>query len=156
MRPITEAEIIAGLEVIAAQDWGVPPPINIPTKPSTVLPQVEKIKDLERDWLMVASAAHKPPQLKTLMLIVSARTGVGIYEMQSASRMPRIVRARMIFCATARKLTRWGTPEIGRKVSRDHSTVMHAISKVEAKTDYFEPEFSEILNAFGYFEGQEP
>lgn len=102
-----------------------------------------------RDWLRVASEAYRTPTLLQLARIVSARTGVGRIEMESRSRHPRIVRARMIYFAAARKLTHWGTPTIGAKMGgRDHTTVLHGLNKVEQFPEKFEPELSEILAAF--------
>lgn len=148
MSPKIEKEIVAAL---AAARCGI---VRHSTTPkATPKATVKEIPAADRDWLRVASESFSPPTLTQILRVVSARTGVGTVEMQSASRMPRIVRARMMYCALARKLTRWGSPAIGRKVDRDHSTVMHAIAKVAAQTRYFEPEYSEILAAFPGHDG---
>lgn len=53
-------------------------------------------------------------------------------DMTSSQRTRSIVRPRQIAIYLARKLTLHSLPEIGRRFGgRDHSTVLHAISKIE-------------------------
>ena len=45
--------------------------------------------------------------------------------------VPEIASARQIAMYLAKQLTSRSLPEIGRKFDRDHTTVMHAVRKVE-------------------------
>ena len=66
-------------------------------------------------------------------------------DMRSRSRKQLIVRARQAFCMTARKLTDEPLTAIGAMVKRDHTTVMHSVSKAEiiASTD---PDFGDRIS----------
>lgn len=152
MSPKSYDEIIAAL---AAQGCGIVRHRATPEATKTATPP--PLGSPERDWLRVATEAYRPPTLLQLARIVSARTGVGRMEMESTSRNPRVVRARMIYYAAARKLTRWGTPTIGKKMGgRDHSTVLHGLEKVMLYPDKFEPELGDILAAFPMQEDPAP
>jgi chromosomal replication initiator protein len=53
-------------------------------------------------------------------------------EMQSARRARQVARPRQVAMYLAKQLTSRSLPEIGRKFGgRDHTTVMHAVKKVE-------------------------
>ena len=51
--------------------------------------------------------------------------------MQSSRRARNVARPRQIAMYLAKQLTSRSLPEIGRKFDRDHTTVMHAVRKVE-------------------------
>jgi chromosomal replication initiator protein len=54
-------------------------------------------------------------------------------EMRSACRAAPIARPRQMAMYLARRMTRRSLPELGRRFGgRDHTTVMHSISRVEA------------------------
>ena len=56
---------------------------------------------------------------------------ISVKEMQSARRARSVARPRQIAMYLAKQLTSRSLPEIGRKFDRDHTTVMHAVRKVE-------------------------
>ena len=56
---------------------------------------------------------------------------ISVKEMQSSRRARTVARPRQIAMYLAKQLTSRSLPEIGRKFDRDHTTVMHAVRKVE-------------------------
>jgi chromosomal replication initiator protein len=63
---------------------------------------------------------------------VAEHFNIKISEMQSARRARAVARPRQVAMYLAKQLTSRSLPEIGRKFGgRDHTTVMHAVRKVE-------------------------
>ena len=56
---------------------------------------------------------------------------ISVKEMQSSRRARNVARPRQVAMYLAKQLTSRSLPEIGRKFDRDHTTVMHAVRKVE-------------------------
>ncbi len=56
---------------------------------------------------------------------------ISVKEMQSSRRARTVARPRQIAMFLAKQMTSRSLPEIGRKFDRDHTTVMHAVRKVE-------------------------
>lgn len=88
------------------------------------------------------------PPLEAIMRAVSIATGVPLMDLKSERRFVPATRARAIFYVAARELTPKSLPAIGRACGgRDHSTILHGISRVTANRQAFEPELSKVLNA---------
>lgn len=62
---------------------------------------------------------------------VAEHFNISVKEMQSSRRARNVARPRQIAMYLAKQLTSRSLPEIGRKFDRDHTTVMHAVRKVE-------------------------
>lgn len=62
---------------------------------------------------------------------VSAHTGVSISDMRSERREQRVVRPRQYVYYLSRKLTASSMPAIGRQLSKDHTSVLSGIRKME-------------------------
>lgn len=62
---------------------------------------------------------------------VAEHFAISVKEMQSSRRARTVARPRQIAMYLAKQLTSRSLPEIGRKFDRDHTTVMHAVRKVE-------------------------
>ena len=62
---------------------------------------------------------------------VAEHFNISVKEMQSSRRARTVARPRQIAMYLAKQLTSRSLPEIGRKFDRDHTTVMHAVRKVE-------------------------
>lgn len=59
--------------------------------------------------------------------------GVTMYDLKSVRRPAAMVRARQIAMYLAKTVTARSLPEIGRRFGgRDHTTVLHAVRKIEA------------------------
>ena len=74
---------------------------------------------------------------------VSDYYNIRVAEMSSARRAQMVARPRQVAMYLAKQLTSRSLPEIGRKFgNRDHTTVMHAIKKVE-QLSHSDPSFGE-------------
>ncbi|MBD87943.1 MAG: chromosomal replication initiator protein DnaA [Rhodospirillaceae bacterium] len=74
---------------------------------------------------------------------VSDYYNIRVAEMSSARRAQMVARPRQVAMYLAKQLTSRSLPEIGRKFgNRDHTTVMHAIKKVE-QVSHSDPSFGE-------------
>jgi chromosomal replication initiator protein len=60
-------------------------------------------------------------------------TGVTRLQMLSKRREKEYVQARWIAMYVAREMTTMSLPEIGRKMQRDHTTVLYAIEKISKR-----------------------
>ena len=79
---------------------------------------------------------------------VAEHFNVRVSDMHSAKRARTVARPRQIAMYLVKSLTTMSLPEVGRKFGgRDHTTVMHAIKKVEdlMKTDSALREDVELL-----------
>ncbi|MFV0626000.1 MAG: chromosomal replication initiator protein DnaA [Alphaproteobacteria bacterium] len=77
---------------------------------------------------------------------VAEHFNISVKEMQSARRARNVARPRQIAMYLAKQLTSRSLPEIGRKFDRDHTTVMHAVRKVE-ELIIEEPSLAEHVDA---------
>ena len=62
---------------------------------------------------------------------VAEHFNISVKELQSSRRARTVARPRQVAMYLAKQLTSRSMPEIGRKIDRDHTTVMHAVRKVE-------------------------
>jgi len=141
MRPITEYEIAAGLDAMLAGNA----PIRVTSNNET---KIETAPE-PRDWLRVSSTYSGELTMLEIMVAVSRATNVSVTEMKSPRRWKRAARARHIYFALCRQLTSRTLPMIGRSCGdRDHTTIMHGISKVQTHRANYEPEYSKLLLLF--------
>ncbi len=78
---------------------------------------------------------------------VAEHYGLRIQDMHSARRARNIARPRQVAMFLCKKLTARSLPEIGRKFGgRDHTTVMHAVRKIE-ELMLDDQQFSDEVNA---------
>jgi chromosomal replication initiator protein len=70
--------------------------------------------------------------VKRIQAVVSAFYGIEPREMTSDRRAREVARPRQIAMYLARETTPKSLPDIGRLFKRDHTTVMHAIRRVES------------------------
>lgn len=119
-------------------------------------PEPEPIVDTEqpviRDFLIVSTpkpAHSKKIKIKDCMNFVAHVERVSVREMQSARRSLYIVRPRQMAMYIARTITLRSLPDIGRMFGkRDHTTVLHAVRRVQQLVDAGEwspPSAEEIL-----------
>ena len=75
---------------------------------------------------------RRPVRIDDILKAVSQLYNVSRTELLSARRAQSVVRPRQIGMYLAKKLTSRSLPEIGRRFGgRDHSTVLHAVRKIE-------------------------
>ena len=70
-------------------------------------------------------------QLDEIQKKVAEHFNISVKELQSSRRARTVARPRQVAMYLAKQLTSRSLPEIGRKFDRDHTTVMHAVRKVE-------------------------
>jgi len=73
-------------------------------------------------------------RIEAIQLAVLAEyPGVTMYDLKSPRRNATMVRARQIAMYLSKTITARSLPEIGRRFGgRDHTTVLHAVRKIEA------------------------
>lgn len=99
-------------------------------------------------WTAEILRKGEAPSLRMILLAVEEQTVVHLRDMLGLFRFPEVVRARHIYFWLARELTKRSLIDIGMACGgKHHTTVLHAIAKVEAKRAYFEPELSQLLKA---------
>jgi chromosomal replication initiation ATPase DnaA len=97
----------------------------------------KKIHAPIKTWFWIVDELNPPPALKLsieeIQIAVARHYQVGHPDLISARRTADVVRPRQIAMFLAKNLTPNSLPVIGRKFGgRDHTTVLHAIRKIEA------------------------
>ncbi len=81
---------------------------------------------------LLPPAPPRPATIRNIIAEVAAFHAVTADDIRSPNRQHRFVRPRQIACYLAKSLTKNSYPEIGRRIGgRDHTTVLHAIRKIE-------------------------
>ncbi len=94
-------------------------------RPVTLETTQELLQDLLR-------ANDRRVTIEEIQKRVAAHFNIRIADMHSARRARAVARPRQVAMYLAKQLTSRSLPEIGRKFGgRDHTTVMHAVKKVE-------------------------
>ena len=71
------------------------------------------------------------PTPEVVVEAVATAVGVDVEDILGEGRTTSVARARRLAMAVARWTTGWSYPEIGRFFGRDHSSVIHAVNRVE-------------------------
>lgn len=104
---------------------------------------LEMTQDVLRDLL---KANDRRLTIEDIQKRVAEYYGIKISEMHSSRRSQNVARPRQIAMYLTKILTSRSLPDIGRKFGgRDHTTVLHAVKKVEELTQK-DREFAEDLN----------
>lgn len=82
-----------------------------------------------------AAKAIMAPSVAAIQESVGSVLGVEISAMCSASRIPRVARARQLAMYLAREMTPLSLTQIAREFDRDHSTVIHSVRAVEGRLE---------------------
>ncbi len=82
---------------------------------------------------LVRPAELKRVRIEDIQRVVARRYNVSRGDLLSARRTANVVRPRQIAMYLAKTLTLRSLPEIGRRFGgRDHTTVLHAVRKIES------------------------
>ena len=91
------------------------------------------VQDLLKDLL---KSSQKKVNIEEIQKKVSQHFNVKMSDMSSARRSRTIARPRQVAMYLSKNLTSRSLPEIGRRFgNRDHTTVIHAVRKVEELRD---------------------
>ena len=74
---------------------------------------------------------RKVLSIETIQKEVSNYFGIKIYDIKSSKKQKNIAFPRQISMYLVRRYTGASYPEIGEKFGKDHSTVIHAVKKIE-------------------------
>lgn len=85
------------------------------------------------EGLDVQKDALSRPKIKIIQDAVCRFYGVEMCDLQSSRRTANIVKPRQVAMWLAKKLTLRSLPEVGRLFDRDHTTVLHAVRKIDAQ-----------------------
>jgi chromosomal replication initiator protein len=99
---------------------------------NTLKATVRPLEELSRDDVIERLAdAAKPTDAGDIIAAVAAAFGVTAKEIRGSSRLKTVALARQVAIYLARVSAKRSLPAIGREFGRDHSTVLHAVRKVE-------------------------
>lgn len=99
---------------------------------SQLLSDHEITLDMTQDVLKdMLRSYDKRTTIDEIQKKVAEYFNISVKEMQSSRRARTVARPRQVAMYLAKQLTSRSLPEIGRKFDRDHTTVMHAVRKVE-------------------------
>jgi hypothetical protein len=95
-------------------------------------------------------------RMKVIRRVVCESYAISRDTLMSARRTNDIVRPRHVYCYLASRLTKASLPQFARSLDQDHTTVMHAIKRTEARIT-IDREFAEhvrqlearVRNQFG-------
>jgi chromosomal replication initiator protein len=90
---------------------------------------LESTQDVLHDLLR---ASDRRISIEDIQKRVAEHYNIKLAEMSSSRRSRQVARPRQVAMYLAKQLTSRSLPEIGRKFGgRDHTTVMHAVKKVD-------------------------
>ena len=99
------------------------------SKINTKSPSIYECKRILKDFI---NNNNKSINVESIQNIVAVYFNLNIQEMLSPRRSRSLARPRQIAMYLAKKYTTNSLPDIGRKFSnRDHTTVIHAVKKIE-------------------------
>lgn len=108
----------------------------------------EKTKAVAAKILVEETTGPKPPMIRAILALVSEEYGIPVVDILSRRRSAPVIIPRQIVMYLARCLTFRSLPEIGRMIGgRDHTTVFHAIKRINERMEKSE-KFSAKIGAF--------
>jgi hypothetical protein len=92
--------------------------------------------------------------VKDVAALVATHTGITVEQIYGKRRDKPIARARFAVCCIARR-NGLSFPQIGARIGRDHSSVMHAVKMAE-EWERRDPAFAQLLADVVEGKGKEP
>lgn len=99
--------------------------LKLPARQSPTPLTAERVAEL------LAADEAKPPAVADIVTAVADAFGVSAKELLGPSRLKTVMLARQTAVYLARTVGKLSLPAVGRAFGRDHSTVLHAVRKVE-------------------------
>lgn len=111
-----------------------PPPPPLPPEPMP--PQPEASPPIRAPWFYIIGDASYP-KITAIQHVVARQYNISLVDLLSHRRTAAIVGPRQIAMYLAKRLTLKSLPEIGRRFNgRDHTTVLHAVRKIEGLLEH--------------------
>ena len=132
VRPVPAPVIVKS--VFAAAEQLPQIVIKEPVDPVLAALSMELRGTVHGHWPVIdAALVHQFPTIRFILSAVSTAYDVPMNDLLSPRRMARLVWARQVAMWIARELSCRSLPEIGRHIGgRDHTTVLHAVRKIDA------------------------
>jgi hypothetical protein len=139
----------AAPEAVAAQ-------VDPPAADIVALDAPLSLPQMKRPWFRIVGASvAMSPRISEIQEVVCASFGVQLVDLSSARRTANLVNPRQVAMYLAKTMTGKSLPEIGRRFGgRDHTTVLHAVRKIERKVEFnaeapglFDPEMSDLVKS---------
>ena len=137
--PQTAAEVRQRIRDVRARRAGKQfyelsePPVIMARPKGWSVPLESSVRESERDVLCLSSPSGTYITVQFCRDFVARHYNRLITEVISIRKEAALVRVRQIGCYVAKRLTKQSFPEIGRRFGgRDHTTIMHAVRKIEA------------------------
>ncbi len=126
MKPVTAVKSVAPIETVE--------PVVLPM--SALNEWIDRQKQIhKKPWFSIISDRAIEPRnvrLKEIQSTCAKRYAVSLRDILSQRRTANVVRPRQVAMYLAKTLTLRSLPEIGRSFGgRDHTTVLHAVRKIE-------------------------
>ena len=127
------AEKAAALELQKQTPEAVPAEPDPPAEVVAVEFPPFPFPPMKAPWFSIEGVrATAPLRVSEIQEVVCAAYSVDIVDVTSARRTARVVQPRQVAMYLAKVLTGRSLPEIGRRFGgRDHTTVLHAVRKIE-------------------------
>lgn len=120
-------------------------------KPAQVLPPAPKPRRRRASWLLPTVRELPPVRPKIIPAglqrsriirnICCIEAGISVEEFMSERRVYPIPQTRQLAAYIVHRLLGYGLAETGRRLGRDHTTILHAVRRVESRRLH-EPDFN--------------
>lgn len=134
-------------------DFTIPTPLITATQARKIRhEEAIHIRACEESWpIDVCVLPINQPRItvSAIQRVVCQHFGVSHNELMSNRRDNRICNPRAIAMYLARELTTHGYPTLGKFFGRDHSSVMHAVRKIELTVKRGDPLADQVANLRG-------
>ena len=88
-----------------------------------------RVRDLERTQIRTSTTTH--PLIRDIVRSVCEVSGETPLALISERRAQAVLRPRQVACWLARRFTRHSLPKIGICFERDHTSILHAVRRVD-------------------------
>ena len=87
----------------------------------------------------------KENEIQVLLNLIEEKTGYSLEQLKGPSRKREIVHVRRSFFAISRKMLGLSFEKIGAILNKEHSTVIHSLTKHNAEIDVY-PDYSSVYH----------
>lgn len=107
-------------------------PPEAPPTPTTEKIEEEVIEH-QLTFPFIPPPQPKPLNIKPILRAIASYYGIFVSEIIGLSRTNKYVRPRHVACYFAIRHAGMSYPQVGRRIKRDHTTVLHAVRKISER-----------------------